>query len=182
MHPVVLRSDRVLLDQPRPDDAAAMVVALNRPEIERVLTTPWPYGPEHADDFIGRHVPDGWRTELECTWALRAPGSDALAGVIGLRVERPDLGYWTMPDSRGRGLTAEAVRLVADWWFARGGAALAWECVAGNVASLGVARAAGFRYTGEAPSHGPYRDGSHPLSWHGVLEPGPRRRHDGWPA
>lgn len=182
MEPEPLRSELLLLDQPRIGDAAAMVAALNRPEIERVLTTPWPYRSEHAADFIRRYVPDGWSSGREFTWALRAPGSAELAGVIGLRAERPDLGYWTVPAFRGRGLTVEAVRLVADWWFSRGGAALAWECVAGNVASLGVARAGGFRFTGEAPSHGPYRDGAHPISWHGVLDPGPRRRHDGWPA
>lgn len=182
MHPVDLRSDLLLLDQPRADDAETIVAELREPEIERVLTTPWPYERRHADDFIGRHVPDGWAAEREFTWALRRPGTPELAGVIGLRAERPDLGFWTARSHRGLGLTAEAVRLVADWWFTRDARTLAWECVVGNAGSLGVARAAGFRFTGERASTAPYRDGTHPTSWHALLEPGPRHRHDGWPV
>lgn len=185
MEPVDLRSERLLLDQPRPEDASLIVEELREPEIEHVLTTPWPYERHHAESFIERVVPQGWESEREFTWALRATGIDGpagFAGMIGLRTERPDLGYWTVRAHRGRGLAAEAVRLVADWWFARDERPLAWECVIGNAGSVGVARAVGFRYTGERPATAAYRDGSHPLSWHGVLDPGPRRRHEGWPA
>lgn len=185
MRPVDLRSELLVLDQPRAADAPLVVEELREPEIERVLTTPWPYGRRHADGFIERLVPEGWASERELTWALRVPGLDGpagFAGMLGLRTERPDIGFWTVRAHRGRGLTAEAVRLVADWWFARDERPLEWECVVGNAGSAGVARAVGFRYTGERASSAPHRDGTHPLSWHGVLLPGPRRRHAGWPS
>jgi RimJ/RimL family protein N-acetyltransferase len=60
---------------------------------------------------------------------------------------------------------------------------MAWECVAGNHASASVARKAGFTYTGAAPTRLAFRDGSHPLSWHGVF--GANDDHSpkpGWPT
>jgi RimJ/RimL family protein N-acetyltransferase len=186
MQPVQLRSERLLLDQLVLEDAPRVVEELRRPEIEHVLTTPWPYEPRHAEGFIGEVVPTGWATDAEYTWALRDRGVEhdgALAGVIGIRTARGDIGFWTAEAHRGRGLTAEAVRLVADWWFAQHPERpIVWECLVGNLGSMGVARAAGFRFTGTGPSAIPYRDGRHPDSWRGVLEPGPRRRHEGWPA
>jgi RimJ/RimL family protein N-acetyltransferase len=64
-----------------------------------------------------------------------------------------------------------------------GRAEVAWECVVGNAASVSVARKAGFTFTGERPTALTFRDGTHPLAWHGVLRADePRVERPGWPA
>jgi RimJ/RimL family protein N-acetyltransferase len=57
----------------------------------------------------------------------------------------------------------------------------AWRS-GGNTASAGVARKTGFRYTGERPSELTFRDGSHPLAWHGVLSLDRAVGSDTWPT
>ena len=78
----------------------------------------------------------------------------------------------------------EAVIVATDWLMT--GFKLtevAWECVTGNAASASVARKAGFSFTGERPTGLTFRDGSHPLAWHGVLRAGePRVERPGWPV
>ena len=77
----------------------------------------------------------------------------------------------------------EAVSVAADWLFGIGVEKLAWECVVGNVASAAVARKSGFAYTGEALADIPFRDGTRPAAWHGVLGASDTREPKaGWPA
>jgi RimJ/RimL family protein N-acetyltransferase len=77
---------------------------------------------------------------------------------------------------------AEAVTTVADYLFVQlGRAEVRWECVVGNYASAAVARATGFRFTGERPAELTFRDGTHPMAWHGELPSTDRERKHGWP-
>lgn len=123
------------------------------------------------------------------------PGSaaPALLGVISLSLpprraagtgaRTGSIGFWLGAPHRGRGLMVEAERLVLDWAFTGDLLdAVHWECVAGNLASARAARKAGFGFTAQAPSRPAYRDGSHPLSWHGVLHAADDRTpRPGWP-
>ena len=62
-----------------------------------------------------------------------------------------EIGYWTHPDARGRGVMTEAVRAVADHAFDPAGldrSHLVLHVAAGNAASNAVAVAAGFRHFG----------------------------------
>ncbi len=182
MRPVTLRSARLVLDQPRPDDVDEIARLCQDPEFERYLTIPWPYERRHAVGFVEECVPSGWETDREHTWALRRIEDGPLLGVIGWRTERSDVGFWLGGEHRRQGLMAEALGTVADWLFARDVPVIRWEAFAGNVASAATARSVGFRYTGEAPMDVPARDGTRPPGWHAELTPiAARMPRPGWP-
>ncbi|WP_395638430.1 GNAT family N-acetyltransferase [Pseudolysinimonas sp.] len=180
MLPAQLRTARLVLDQPSPADVDLITEYCQDPLFEQYLTTPWPYVRAHAAHFVDYHVPTGWTRGTECTWAIRSGG--ALVGVIALRAERDDVGFWLGAPHRGLGYGGEALSSVCDFAFSHGRDLVRWECVVGNTASAATARSAGFTYTGEAAAEIPARDGSVPLAWHGILSSGDsRERKPGWP-
>jgi RimJ/RimL family protein N-acetyltransferase len=182
MKPVELRTRRLTLDQPTRADRDLIVEYCRDPLFERFMLTPWPYQPEHADTFVDRYVPEGWRTDREFTWALRRDG--VFLGVVGFREAAHDIGFWLGAPYRGNGYMPEAVTTVLDWAFdVRGADSVVWECMEGNVASMTVARKTGFAFTGAGPSLIPARDGSHPAAWHGRLHAeDDRAPKSGWPV
>jgi RimJ/RimL family protein N-acetyltransferase len=184
MRPVALSSPLVRLDQPIPADADVVFEYCQDPLFERFLTVPWPYSHEDADSFISEYVPDGWTSGREYTWAIRAPGSPALIGVIGLRVPSASIGYWVGGPHRGHGYVPEAQRLVAGWAFSSGVVdSITWQCLPGNIASARTAWKTGFTFEGEAPADHPHRDGSYPPAWTGrLLATDDRAPKTGWPA
>ena len=184
MRPFTLRSAIVELRVPEAADVPAIVEACRDDATQRFTTVPSPYGRADAQFFLDRIVDHGWATGRELTWGLRAPGSSELVGMVSIRTAARDVGFWTAPAARGRGLMTEAVRLVADWALGEGGLAdIRWEAYVGNDASAAVARRAGFTFTGVAPGRNPGRDGSLPLCWHGRLSAGDDRSPvSGWPA
>lgn len=186
MKPFALASSDLVLDAPSLRDVDEIVRYCRDPLFESVMSTPWPYQLEHAHGFVDTVVPRGWETGRELTWAVRSAPGTPLIGMISLRNEtttRSSLGFWIGDGHRGRGYASGAVHLVCDWAFDAGREIVAWECFAGNLASAGVARRAGFRFSGIAPSNLPARDGSHPSAWHGELRRhGDGAAHDTWPA
>lgn len=170
MKPVVLTTERLYLDQPTPADRDLVVEYCRDPLFETYLTTPWPYEPEHADTFIEELVPKGWAEDTEYTWAIRKAEGGELLGMMGYRTATRDVGYWLGAPHRRKGYTGEAVAAMTEWVFGLGEEMILWECVVGNTASASVARKLGFSYAGEAPSALAFRDGSHPLAWHGELQ------------
>lgn len=179
----VLRTARLVLDAPEPDDRERVIEYCRDPVFERFMVLPWPYQPEHADFFLQKLVPEGWAGGSEWTWALRESDGGPLLGVIGYRAELADLGYWLGAPHRGRGLMTEAVTAVLDHVFAAGVPLVNWECMVGNGASASVARKTGFTYTGTRPARIPTRDGTFPDAWHAQLRAAePRAPQPGWPA
>jgi RimJ/RimL family protein N-acetyltransferase len=145
------------------------------------MTTPWPYEREHAVGFVSQFVPNSWSVDGEYTWALRRDGT--LIGMVGYRTTGRDIGYWLGAEYRGNGYMPEAVAAVLDWLFGIGLDEIVWETVVGNRASVSVARATGFTFTGEHRSLFTARDGSHPRAWQGVLRSSDSREpKPGWPA
>jgi RimJ/RimL family protein N-acetyltransferase len=179
----VLRTERLWLDSPVLSDRFAVAEYCRDPLFETLMTLPWPYELRHADFFLYRAVPGGWLSGDELTWALRTSKEGPLIGVIGWRRELGDIGFWLGAPHRGKGLMTEAVVAVTDWLASEFDLTeIAWECVAGNAASVSVARKSGFEFTGERPTTLTFRDGTHPDSWHGVLRvAAPRVEHPGWP-
>lgn len=184
MDPVTLVTARMVLSTPTAEDVEFVAEYCTDPLFERFMATPWPYRVADAEYFLSKVVPVGWATGQELTWALRSAPVGPLLGVIGWRPRLGDIGYWLGAPHRGSGLMTEAVDAVTDWIFATQSVdTIGWECFVGNLASLGVARKAGFTFTGEGPSHVVARDGGHPLSWHGVISRGdPHAPNPGWPA
>jgi RimJ/RimL family protein N-acetyltransferase len=198
MRPVELSSPLLRLDQLRDDDIPRVFEYCQDPVMPQYLAAlPWPYGQDDATDFVTGYVPAAWAGDREYTWAVRGSAAPGLLGVISLSVPgaagepRADpagragsMGFWLGAPHRGQGLMVEAERLVLDWAFDTGICdAVHWECVTGNLASARAARKAGFRYTGQEPAGVAYRDGTHPLSWKGVLGAlDDRTPRAGWPA
>jgi len=179
--PVVLRTARLVLDQPTVADADRIAEYCQDPPFERYMATPWPYRRLDAVHFVQRVAPAGWSTGMEETWAIRLGGS--LIGMISARADNLDVGYWLGLPHRGHGYLGEALDAVLGRRFALGQPVVNWECVVGNLPSARVAWRHGFTFTGTAPSAVTFRDGSHPPAWHAVL----RRRDDrapkqGWPS
>ncbi|RKR73177.1 GNAT family N-acetyltransferase [Frondihabitans australicus] len=182
--PFVLASDRLRLEVPRTADIGAIYDACQDDTLQRFTTVPVPYTFQDAQFFVSQVVERGWTTGREYTWGLREPGSSLLVGMVSIRLMHHDVGFWAAPEARGRGLMTEAVRLVADWAFGDGGLDdVLWEGYVGNVASAGVARKAGFTYTGSGPGLQPDRDRGHPLCWKARLgRDDSRDEKPGWPA
>ncbi|GLI26145.1 hypothetical protein ARHIZOSPH14_03870 [Agromyces rhizosphaerae] len=184
--PVVLRTERLVLDQPTADDVDDIARYCTDPVFEHTVTTPWPYERRHAVGFVEEFVPNGWAGRTERTWAIRWHGRPQLLGVVGLRTARTSVGYWLGREHRGLGVMSEAVRRVVDYAFDPGGLDadhVAWEAVAGNVASARVARAAGFAFDRGDRRPVRLRDGRPFPAWHAVARrggtAGPARD---WPA
>jgi RimJ/RimL family protein N-acetyltransferase len=178
--PVVLRTRRLVLDQPTAADVDRIAEYCQDPPFERYMATPWPYRRADALHFVQRVAPANQASGVEETWAIRLDGD--LIGMISARVDQSDVGYWLGRPHRGHGYLGEALDAVLEHRFALGQSLVNWECVTGNLASARVAWRRGFTFTGTAPSAVTFRDGSHPPAWHGVL----KRRDDrapkqGWP-
>lgn len=182
--PPVLRTARLVLDQPAIGDVDAIVEHCRDPLFESVMLTPWPYEREHAVGFVEAVAAGGWASGDECTWALRERDGGPLIGAIGWRAERCDVGYWLGALHRGRGFMTEALRAVDAWVFAeRGVPTIAWWTTAGHTASAATARAAGFRFTGTGDGWAPERDGRTRPAWFAELrrDDDPLARHH-WPV
>ena len=124
------------------------MAALQDPEIPRWTLVPSPYTAATYRYWLGEVARQRAEGEgLHRLVELEADGTLVGAvGVQGLRTGRPDIGYWTVAAWRGRGLTAQAVRLWRDHL------ALPYVEVLthrDNVPSQRVALAAGFSATGE---------------------------------
>ncbi|MBI2244423.1 MAG: GNAT family N-acetyltransferase, partial [Nocardioides sp.] len=82
------------------------------------------------------------------TWAVCTPTDEALLGVVGIYriTEEPEVGYWTHPQARGRGITIRAAGLAIRHAFDTLGLdRLAGYASAPNLASLRVLEANGLR-------------------------------------
>lgn len=162
----------VMLTAIRDADVDRIVEACSTDDARRFLDTPWPYGRADAEAFVREFAPAGWRGEHdERTWAIRESLRGPIAGVVGLRGERAEVGYWLHPDAQGRGLMADALRtLVGHAEGCLTWPEVHWRCFDGNVASMRVARAAGFSYLGTVEVADPDSRGDGPrrLEHHAV--------------
>lgn len=112
----------------------------------------------------------------------RCVGSIALTNLDGEDPTSGEIGYWTHPDARGRGLMTEAVALLVDHAFAEASSAgiglrrLVLRAAAGNTASHHVATTAGFVRTGRQRSAERLGDGTwDDLVDYDLLHPDQRR-------
>lgn len=169
MQPVALRTARLVLDLPVEGDVARVAEYCTDPIFEEYLTTPWPYTEAHARGFLTEYVPSAWSSGGELTWALRTEKGGPLLGVISLRTDAREVGYWLGAEHRGSAYMTEALLAVCEWAFAElpGTETVTWRANAGNVGSAMVARAAGFRSTTTPETTVPGRDGADLVGWSG---------------
>ncbi|WP_418277010.1 GNAT family N-acetyltransferase [Isoptericola jiangsuensis] len=194
MEPFVLRSSAVTLSVPTLADVEQVAEICSDPAIQEWTVVPSPYAVEDAQGFVEEFVAPGWAAEHRFTWAVRAPGEvdGRVLGMVGMSCEgepgtqrRGEVGYWTAPVARGRGLTTQAARLVVDWALDPDGLGLTrvqWQAFVGNWASRRVAWKLGFRFEGTLRAYGQQR-GALRDAWMASLLPGdPREPTEPWPA
>ncbi|HON74821.1 MAG TPA: GNAT family N-acetyltransferase [Dermatophilaceae bacterium] len=167
----MIEGRRVRLRGWRLGDSARVVEGCCDPVTAQWLgALPRPYGPNDALEFLSSALATTARGTT-VHWALADPGADEVIGAVTLmHLDLVDgsaeLGYWTHPDARARGVMKEAA-----WWAVRhalldpeeGGLGLRLvrlRAAATNVASCRVAERVGFRRTGVEPAAHRLGDGS----------------------
>jgi RimJ/RimL family protein N-acetyltransferase len=176
MDHVEITEDGLLLRPWRAEDADAVYRACQDPDIQRWTTVPRPYLPEHALGFVTGISGTAWTQGTGAPFAVCDAGTGELLASCGLvaidsGLASAEVGYWTAPWARGRGVAVRATRAVARWAFdALKLRRLIWQAEIGNHASRLVALRAGFRIEGELRLAQPAVDGR-PEGWIGSLLP-----------
>jgi RimJ/RimL family protein N-acetyltransferase len=136
------------------DDIPAITAACQDPEIARwTAMVPSPYTEEDARGWIATHD-EARREGLGCPFAVVDAGTGGLLASAGFhQIEWDDrsldVGYWTAPWARRRGVATRAVRLLSGWAIRDlGMERISLLTFPGNVASEGVARSAGYTREG----------------------------------
>ncbi|MEU4714063.1 GNAT family N-acetyltransferase, partial [Micromonospora purpureochromogenes] len=177
MEPVEITEDGLLLRPWQAGDADAVHRACQDPDIQRWTTVPRPYLPEHAHGFVTDRAATAWAEGTGAPFAVCDAGTGELLGSCGLvsidrGLDSAEIGYWTAPWARGRGVTVRATRAVARWAFdALKLRRLVWQAEVGNHYSRLVALRAGFQVSGELRLAHP-ADGGRTAGWIGSLLPG----------
>ena len=161
MTPPQLRTARLLLTQPNAGDIDACTAFCQDPIFEHYMVTPWPYQRSNAEEFLCEYVPSAWESGHEASWAIRLADhpNAPLLGMIGIRKEEREVGYWLGSPHRGNGYMPEALQAGIDWNRESNFTdhQLLWWCVAGNVASARTAQKCGFVFRGEDSTPRPGR-------------------------
>ncbi|MEQ8833172.1 MAG: GNAT family protein [Miltoncostaeaceae bacterium] len=154
----------VLLREPEGRDVVPVLEACRDPGVQRYTRIPYPYDVRDARAFVYESGPrraGGLSLELVAT--DRPDGG--LCGVVGIVVDRFDpgraeIGYWTHPDHRGRGIARGALWALGRWCLGEGGfARIDLTASAANLASIAVARGCGFREEGRLRESWPTPEG-----------------------
>jgi RimJ/RimL family protein N-acetyltransferase len=137
---------------PFDERAAPVLVAWDRdPEMARwfdwsLVRVPDEEHLEHARRVI-RDWEDDYRAGRRASFLVREAGSRTPMGSAELRFDDPsraNLSYSTIAEHRRRGIATRAVRLLAGWGLDLGVPEIRLMADAANVASIAVARSAGF--------------------------------------
>ena len=171
----VIRSARLDLREYSAGDAGLVLGLLSYSEPEALP----PGAPSDPADVAGWLADGARRAQREGTGVHlmmldRAAGK--IVGSIGLfhadwDVRSVEIGYGVSGIERRKGYASEALGAVARWALTVGGIQRAWLAAnTDNVASIGVARKAGFRREGTLRRAGLEDDGLHDLALFSLLD------------
>jgi RimJ/RimL family protein N-acetyltransferase len=108
-----LRDDEVVLRPWTENDVPELVSAGNDPEIQHwIPVIPRPYTEADALAFVRGEVTPQQHESFAITW------KGSVVGAIGMtpgESKNASIGYWCVPEARGRGFTTRALRLVCRW-------------------------------------------------------------------
>lgn len=150
--PVELTSNRLVLRMPVESDVDAITQACQDPDIQRWIPVPVPYEREHAVAFV-EDCAEQWAAGTGAmTWAVLDAAGGHLVGMASLHARdagMKELGFWTAPWARGKGVMTEAATLVCRYAFeVLGMGRVEWWAAVGNEASRRVAEKVGFQVEG----------------------------------
>ena len=182
----VVLSDGVVTLRPwSKDDAGFMAAAFADPAIRRYngaidrLGHPAPPLPESDAAALIDAFESNWRvfattgTPSGAVFAITDAPSAELVGCCGVddwsKADVAQIGYWLAPNARGRGFATRAATLLTRWLFGLGAARVFLTIVAGNEASVAVARRAGFVHEGTMRSHTIWQGERFDVMWFGAL-------------
>jgi RimJ/RimL family protein N-acetyltransferase len=160
----------VRLRMHRPDDLDRLLEgATDERTVFWLGRIPHPYTRELAADFLLQRS-DGMAAGTDLHWVLADPDTDLLLGTVSLMhiaEGMAEVGYWSHPQARGRGVMTDAVALACRHAFIAvedGGLGLHRvhaTAAVDNVASCRVLERAGFTRTGTEHRSVLVRDGMH---------------------
>jgi len=164
--PPLLEGGGVALRPLTEDDVPRVVEACSDERTQRWLgRMPSPYTEADARHWLQSNL-EKQAQGSAVTWAVTDPSRDAATAVLGainvfdIGEHDCEVGYWTHPYARSRGVMRAAVRLVTAWAFDDLGVGRVRAVAAvGNAASRHVIEASGFTLTGKERLATVVRDG-----------------------
>ncbi len=165
----VLGVDELILRPWRRADRDAVVAAYADPDIQRWHARSMTDG--EAADWIDSWA-ERWEQETAAGWAV-TDGSEVL-GRMGLnRIDRRDglgeVGYWMLPEARGRRVASRALCALSAWAFDVGFHRLELTHSVQNHASCRVAVLASYELEGVKRQEARHADGWHDMHLHARL-------------
>lgn len=149
----VLKTERLILRAPRPEDLDRCAELLGDYEVAKMLSrVTYPYDLEQGRAYLALSAErwSNWQEAEELGFQIDC--DDRMIGGVSFKKlrETPEIGYWLGRAYWGKGYMSEAVQAVVAWLFENTDHQLvACEAMTDNPASLGVARKLGFREVGE---------------------------------
>ncbi|ODT68886.1 MAG: hypothetical protein ABS75_19065 [Pelagibacterium sp. SCN 63-23] len=135
---IELRTTRLLLRAPRPEDAPCYALGVGDYDVARWLTPmPWPYSLAMARDWLFQAQS---QRPGKAVFIVEKLGQGLVGGISLL----DELGFWIARSHWGRGYAGEAAEALLRWHFAGSGDALAASAQHDNHASLRVQQRLGF--------------------------------------
>ena len=138
----------------RPADAADVARACTDLVSQQWLPLPSPYTLEDGVGYVEVFTATAWADGTAAELAVTDSATGELLGACGLKLGGRsqgygEVGYWTAPWARGRGVASRAALLISDWGLSGLGLSRV-ELLAepGNVGSLRAAEKAGFTREG----------------------------------
>ncbi len=167
-----IATNRLLLRAPRPSDAGPLTLYAGDKRVSNMTTSiPHPYSQQMAETFI-EQIAAG--THREDVWVLDASnhGGAEFIGIIGLKRDISEIGYWVGPPFWSTGYASEALagvlsHLFEDRELPEVSAAVFFD----NPASQQVLRKAGFQETGNTWLHSVARETEVPAITFRLLKP-----------
>lgn len=148
---------------PRDSDAPLIANACNDPDTQKWLPLPTPYTVDDAKWFINDYAVSAQKTGTGIEFAIEK--NNIFVGCIDIK--RADwlngnceIGYWAVPEHRGRGYMSQALDILSRWVLVEQGFVRV-EVTIGveNLSSQRVAEKAGFTREGIARQAGRVKSG-----------------------